>query len=750
MRIRSLRLPNSRTGPGISEGGLGNGAAATGCRHGTAGVPRTRLSTTEPHSAAYELTYRQLRPFRGFLAFLGILALALSAVVAGPLAKAHAATGGTPAAASSVQVFVGYADNVRANPNNFPTPWKGSPGVTFAGCQGSCGFDGGTVRFVNNSPVPVTLDSVSVKLSTCTFAMWPPGTVLEPGKQLIIAQNTSGAASGCDNARGYFDTSDIGPNGSSWSTCAQSGVVPEVDASINGTANVFTDAGKVLNTGGIDLAACPSGTNESTQWTLVGSLPCPGATLVLDPAAQTRPIGSTATVTATLANSCGTGLQGAAISFADTSGPNAGLTGTATTDANGVASFSYTSATTGTDTFRATTANPAGTITSNNVTVLWQQRQAHLTFTGGTTTGDFNDPATVSAVLTDSAGALAGRTVTFALNGAESCTGTTDANGSASCSLTPGEAAGAYPLTAGFAGDASDTPASATTGFTVTLEETTLAYTGPDRAANGRPLTVSGVLKEDGTAPISGRTVAFTLGSGGSAQTCSGTTNAAGQVSCTIATVSQPAPTTAVPVSAVFAGDPFYKPATATATLRFTYLTGRAYGLASSGLVGISPTPDTGPIATSVAGSFTPPCVAVLSGLISAHTLCAGVVTALDPGTSTATASVQDATIGVLGIPAIQVGLVQSTSRTQCTGSTGAATVTSITVGGVIVHLDLHPAPNTTVSVLGVTLVLNEQLPVPGADQGLEVTAVHIKASPLGLGLLDVKLGSATSDIHNC
>lgn len=706
------------------------------------------------------MTRTRLAP-RAIPAFLGIMALVLTALVAGPLARAQAAPkAGHPtatsrpaaaAAASSVDVFVGYADNLRANPADFPTPWDGSPGVVFAGCHGGCSFDGGAVRFVNNSPAPVTLDSVRVELSTCVFDLWPHGTVLSPGQQFIIAQTASGASSGCDNTSGLFDTSDIGPNGASWSgNCNQSGVVPEVDASIDGVAQVFTDTGKVINTGGVDLASCPSGTNESTQWTSVGSLPCPGATLVLAPPTQTLPVGSTATVKATLANTCGTGLQGAAITFAASSGPDAGLKGTATTDADGVASFSYSGGATGTDTLTASTANPAGTITSNDVAVVWQKRQAHLAIAPGTTTGDFNDPATVSAVLSDSGGPLAGRGVTFALNGAETCTAATDATGTASCSLTPGEAAGTYTLTAAFAGDATDTAASASAGYTVTLEETTLTYTGPTRAANGRPLTLSGVLKEDGTAPIATRTVTFTLGSGASAQSCSGITDTSGNASCTLTKVDQPSPTTTVPVTAVFAGDTFYRPATATATLRFTYLTGRAYALASSGLVTVTPTPDTGAVSTATAGTFAPPCLATLSGLVSAHTLCASVVTALDPATSTATASVQDATVGVPGIPVIKVGLVQASSQTQCTGSTGAATVTSITVAGVVVDLNIHPAPNTVISVLGVTLILNEQVPVAGADQGLEVNAVHIKASPLGLGLLDVKIGSATSDIHNC
>ena len=64
--------------------------------------------------------------------------------------------------------------------------------------------------------------------------------------------------------------------------------------------------------------------------------------------------------------------------------------------------------------------------------------------------------------------------------------------------MTPHEAAGAYPLTATFAGDATHTGASATSTFTVTHEETTLTYTGPTKAADGQPITLSGVLKEDG------------------------------------------------------------------------------------------------------------------------------------------------------------------------------------------------------------------------------------------------------------
>src|SRR6185437_10923113 len=69
----------------------------------------------------------------------------------------------------------------------------------------------------------------------------------------------------------------------------------------------------------------------------------------------------------------------------------------------------------------------------------------------GPTSGDFNDPVTVAAMLTDSSlNPLAGKTITFSLNGTETCSAVTDASGSAGCPITPGEAAGPYTLNAAF------------------------------------------------------------------------------------------------------------------------------------------------------------------------------------------------------------------------------------------------------------------------------------------------------------
>lgn len=295
-----------------------------------------------------------------------------AALVAGSLlwaAPAAHASGG-------VQVFVGYADNLRADPANFPTPWEGSPGVTYEGCSPStaCGFDAGAVRVVNNTGSPVEVNSVVVHFSAgCTYDIWPHDVALSAGNQLIVTQTASGAADGCAPDNGFMDSSDIGPGGVSWSgNCSQSGVIPEVDVTIDGTPSAFSDTGQVLNTGGVDGATCPPlNGNESTQWTLIGTQPCAGAELALAPPAQSQQVGDSATVAATLTNGCGTPLQGANVTFNVTAGPNAGDSGTGTTDTNGQASFSYSGLNVGTDTVQASVTNPAGTINSNAVQVTW-------------------------------------------------------------------------------------------------------------------------------------------------------------------------------------------------------------------------------------------------------------------------------------------------------------------------------------------------------------------------------------------
>ena len=119
-------------------------------------------------------------------------------------------------------------------------------------------------------------------------------------------------------------------------------------------------------------------------------------------------------------------------------------------------------------------------------------------------TSDYSDATTVSGVLTDSVtnAPIAGEPVTLQLNGNETCTATTDATGTASCTITPGEPAATYTLTGTFAGDSTQPLAAdaidGSANFVVTLEETRAhLHRRATVAQNGQPLTVSGVLTTD-------------------------------------------------------------------------------------------------------------------------------------------------------------------------------------------------------------------------------------------------------------
>jgi len=221
-------------------------------------------------------------------------------------------------------------------------------------------------------------------------------------------------------------------------------------------------------------------------------------------------------------------------------------------------------------------ADKAGTITnsthvsgelddqraSNNdatASTIVSLRPTTLTYTGSLTE-DFHDDATVSAHLVDTTTGvpLAGKTVEFKLNNSESCSASTNASGNATCTITPGEAAGTYPIKATFAADSTYGGSSDQRTFVVTREETTTTYTGPTGPiANGSTVNLSGVLKEDGLTGIAGRTLKLWIGT----QSCTAPTNGSGSASCNVVVSQALGPTT---VKAEFAGDTYYLPSSDT------------------------------------------------------------------------------------------------------------------------------------------------------------------------------------------
>lgn len=372
---------------------------------------------------------------------------------------------------------------------------------------------------------------------------------------------------------------------------------------------------------------------------------------------------------------------------------------------------------------------PSGTEVRFEVT----RKPTTLTYTGALT-GDFHDPATVSARLTVFGAPVASQPVAFKLNDTETCTGTTNTDGVASCALTPGEPAGTYPLTAAFAGTKGLLPSATDVDFVVTKEETSLIYAGDATVANAEPARLAAKLIEDDGTPVAGRSVQ--LGLGGT-QSCVDTTDAHGTAECTITSVDQPLNTAGtLPVTATFAGDQFYEPAQTSAVVGLRHMTGRGFGLSGRALgLTVAPTPDTGEVRVARATTTAPPCTATVSAPLNAWALCTSVITTLAPGTSTTRTSVAE-----LGIGIVALRDVVATSRSTCGGATGTVTIGALTVAGLPVTVTT--APNTTIPLPGGKIVINEQVPAPG---GLKVNGARIT-----LPGVDLVVSSATSGVHHC
>lgn len=467
---------------------------------------------------------------------------------------------------AGLAVFVGYADDVRANPN-FPVPWQGSPNTTFIGSGPS--FDSGAIRLDNNSSTPIQVDDVFVTVPGWTTSdhndahgngiadLWGSFTIA-PNSTVILAQTTEF----------NLDTSDFGVRGCGDTLANGQAPIPTVRITIGGVATTFSDTGHVLDTGGFDLA-CRG--NESLQWRLIGTSGIENQTghVTLAPATSIQPVGVTYTATATVTDAGNQPTPNAVVDFVVLSGPNAGKTGTGTTDAQGNATFSYSSVLLGTDILQASVPNATGgAIQSEQVTTTWTTAdpcpvptmppppsQTVLIYTGPGT-GEFNDTLTLSVQLTDANGVpLAGRSLTLGF-ASQTFLATTDNNGIATVNIPAAPAPGSIPLTAAFAGETNFQPAQMTANITIDREETAILYTGSTLLGTVVPQQVSAVLTDPASGvPIANETVTFRVG----AVQAQGVTNAQGVATTTLTLgADQTSGPTAIQVS--FAGDTQYKP----------------------------------------------------------------------------------------------------------------------------------------------------------------------------------------------
>ena len=229
------------------------------------------------------------------------------------------------------------------------------------------------------------------------------------------------------------------------------------------------------------------------------------------------------------------------------------------TDASGAATISYSGSLAGTDNIVA--SGPAGgsTLVSNPASVAWGAGK-HLTFLDLTTSpssGIANQAVTLSAALSDLSlspvAAISGAAVHFTL-GSQSCDGTTNAAGVASCSVTP-PAPGQFVLTASYAGSATYAPASATEGFSVVLAAGAVSAPGAPTitgvsGGDGAITVFFSPPASDGGSPITSYTAGCTSTTGGapgtqagngSPITVSGLTNGA-TYTCTVAATNATGP----------------------------------------------------------------------------------------------------------------------------------------------------------------------------------------------------------------
>jgi hypothetical protein len=312
------------------------------------------------------------------------------------------ASAGTASAQAGYTVQVGYMDTLHAATTHLPVPWPNPHTETpiaggdidnggkllFYGCDpvtcgppsSSTGYDGGAVRIANNSTVQaLQLQSVTINYGPCLYDIWPHSLTVPAGGSLILTENTGGGGNGCTPSTGQMDSSDIGTNPPAYQNAGNcsgnDGLIPTINVTDStGTVTHYQDRGQILNTGGVDFAACPGGGgnfNEALNWVNIGNTTsCGTGSVTTAPAAQTLAVGNSVKVTADVTNACGQPLTGVPVTFSVT-GANPVSNITANTNASGKATISYTGTSTGNDNIFASVTNQAGTFNSNTVQVTW-------------------------------------------------------------------------------------------------------------------------------------------------------------------------------------------------------------------------------------------------------------------------------------------------------------------------------------------------------------------------------------------
>lgn len=219
-----------------------------------------------------------------------------------------------------------------------------------------------------------------------------------------------------------------------------------------------------------------------------------GEGVVLTPVSSSNEVGARHTLTATAQDAQGRLLQGREVTFEVLSRPHAGLTGTASTDAEGLAKFTYAGARKGTDTIVARFVDSRGQAqTSNTVTAEWRATAVTPTLLAvSPASGVYGETTVLSARLSAGGAPLGGRAVSFSLNGTPVGVATTDADGVAAISNVSiaGVNAGTHQnaVAAGFTGDEGYSACNGTGDLTVGKATPRITWDNPADLVYGAAL----------------------------------------------------------------------------------------------------------------------------------------------------------------------------------------------------------------------------------------------------------------------
>jgi len=402
---------------------------------------------------------------------------------------------------------------------------------------------GETVSFLNGTTALGTGTTNASGIATYTLTAGAAGTTYTLSASFAATGNYAASASTSQTltVTAISTTTTLATLSSSTATSGSTvtlsatitpAVAGETVSFLNGSATLGTGT---TNASGVATYALTAGA-AGTSYTLSASFAASGNYAASSSTVQTLTVTAISTTTTLAALSSSSAVSGSTVTLSATVTPAAAgetisflngsaTLGTGTTNASGVATYALTAGAAGTSytlsaSFAATGNYAASASTSQTLTVTAISTTTTLATLSSSTVVS-GSTVTLSATVTPAA---TGETVTF-LNGSSTLgTGTTNASGVATYTLTAGNAGTSYALSASFAASG-NYGASASTSQTLTVTAitttTTLTPLASSTAVSGSAVTLSATV----TPAAAGERVSFL---NGSSTLGTGITNAAG------------------------------------------------------------------------------------------------------------------------------------------------------------------------------------------------------------------------------